>query len=75
MISNLVRYDNSHLCVQPFSINLARYAELSVDMDKIQEISKHVLNLYDLWKTYDEKKEIAGILAKMPKPKTQPPQN
>jgi len=51
------------------------YAELSVDMDKIQEISKHVLNLYDLWKTYDEKKEIAGILAKMPKPKTQPPQN
>ena len=52
-----------------------RYAELSVDMDKIQEISKHVLSLYDLWKTYDEKKEIAGILAKMPKPKTQPPQN
>jgi len=51
------------------------YAELSVDMDKIQEISKHVLSLYDLWKTYDEKKEIAGILAKMPKPKTQPPQN
>ena len=56
-------------------MNLARYAELSVDMDEIQEISKHVLNLYDLWKTYDEKKEIAGILAKMPKPKTQPPQN
>jgi len=53
----------------------AWYAELSVDMDKIQEISKHVLALYDLWKGYDEKKEIAGILAKMPKPKTQPPQN
>ena len=37
-------------------------------MDKIQEISKHVLNLYDLWKTYDEKKEINSILQKMPKP-------
>ena len=53
----------------------AWFADLAVDMDKIQEISKHVLSLYDLWKTYDEKKEIAGILAKMPKPKTQPPQN
>ena len=61
--------------VQWIDFNDPRYAELSVDMDKIQEISKHVLSLYDLWKTYDEKKEIAGILAKMPKPKTQPPQN
>jgi len=51
------------------------FAELNVDMDKIQEISKHILGLYELWKGYDEKKEIAGILAKMPKPKTQPPPN
>jgi len=48
------------------------FAELAVDMDKIQEISKHVLGLYELWKSYDEKKEIAAVLQKMPKPKTQP---
>ena len=44
-------------------------------MDKIQEISKHILALYDLWKGYDEKKKIASILQKMPKPKPQPSQN
>jgi len=48
------------------------FSELSVDMDKIQEITKYILNLYDLWKNYDEKKEISVILQKMPKPKTQP---
>jgi len=51
------------------------FAELNVDMDKIQEISKHILALYELWKGYNEKTDIAGILAKMPKPKIQPPQN
>jgi len=48
------------------------FSELAVDMEKIQEITKHLINLYDLWKGYDEKKEIAGTLQKMPKPKTQP---
>ena len=48
------------------------FAELAVDMDKIQEISKHILGLYEMWKNYDEKKEIPDILKKMPKPKTQP---
>ena len=51
------------------------FSELAVDMDKIQEITKHVLALYDLWKSYDEKKEIASILQKMPKPKATPSQN
>ena len=51
------------------------FAELAVDMDKIQEITKHILALYDLWKGYDEKKEIASILQKMPKPKSAPSQN
>ena len=37
-------------------------------MDKIQEITKQLLALYDLWKAYDEKKEINSILQKMPKP-------
>lgn len=27
-----------------------------------------MVSLYELWKTYDEKKEIQAILAKMPKP-------
>nr|CAD7393767.1 unnamed protein product [Timema cristinae] len=48
------------------------FAELTVDFDKIQEIARYVLNLFDLWKTYDEKKDIQALLAKMPKPKTQP---
>ncbi|XP_022337862.1 cyclin-C-like [Crassostrea virginica] len=47
-------------------------AECSVDMDKILEISRLILALYELWKNYDEKKEISGILEKMPKPKTTP---
>ena len=46
----------------------AWFADLAFDMDKIQEITKHILALYDLWKGYDEKKEINSILQKMPKP-------
>ena len=45
----------------------------SVDMEKIQEISKYTLALYDLWKTFDDKKEMSGILNKMPRPKQQQP--
>ena len=48
------------------------FAEVSVDMDKIQEITRIILALYDLLKSYEEKKEIQSLLAKMPKPKTQP---
>ena len=48
------------------------FAELSVDIEKIQEISRYVINLFELWKTYDEKKDIQALLAKMPKPKQSP---
>lgn len=48
------------------------FAELNVDMEKIQEIARYLINLFELWKSYDEKKEIPGLLAKMPKPKNQP---
>ncbi|XP_026817042.1 cyclin-C [Rhopalosiphum maidis] len=48
------------------------FAELNVDIDKIQEISRYIINLFELWKTYDEKKDIQGLLNKMPKPKLQP---
>ena len=47
------------------------FAELNVEMDKIQDISKSILALYDLWKQFDDKKEMQGILQKMPKPKPQ----
>ena len=49
------------------------FAELHVDLEKIQEISKYILNLYELWKLFEEKKEMSGILQKMPKPKLQQP--
>ncbi len=48
------------------------FAEIAVDMDKVQEITRHILALYELYKSYDEKKEIQTLLSKMPKPKTQP---
>ncbi|XP_034236755.1 cyclin-C [Thrips palmi] len=48
------------------------FAELSVDIEKIQEISRYVINLFELWKTYDEKKDIQALLSKMPKPKQSP---
>ncbi|RXG57612.1 Cyclin-C [Armadillidium vulgare] len=50
------------------------FAELNCDLDRIMEITKYILNLYELWKSYDERKEIASILQKIPKPSTQPPQ-
>lgn len=43
------------------------FAELNVDIDKIQEISRSIINLFELWKSYDEKKDIQGLLNKMPK--------
>ncbi|XP_062896950.1 cyclin-C isoform X4 [Mobula hypostoma] len=48
------------------------FAELSVDMEKILEIIRVILKLYDLWKNFDDRKEMAGILNKMPKPKPPP---
>jgi cyclin C len=46
------------------------FAELSVDMGKVLEITQHMLQFYKMWKSYDEQKEIKGILARAPKPKT-----
>lgn len=48
------------------------FAELSVDMDKVQEIARAIVNLFELWKDWKEKDEIQGLLAKMPKPKPSP---
>ncbi|XP_020795712.1 cyclin-C [Periophthalmus magnuspinnatus] len=48
------------------------FAELSVDMDKILEIIRVILKLYDQWKNFDDRKDIAAVLNKMPKPKPPP---
>lgn len=64
-------------CMQIACVILQRdlkswFAELNADMEKIQEIARYIINLYELWKKYDEKNEIQGLLAKMPKPKAAP---
>ena len=48
------------------------FAELSVDMDKIVQITQEILNLYEVWKTFDEKNGIRQVLNKAPKPKVRP---
>ena len=45
------------------------FAELNVNLDKILEITKEILNLYEMWKGFKEKEEVPKLLAKMPKPK------
>lgn len=66
--------------VMAFSVILQKdsvkswFAEVNVNMEKIQEISKTILGLYELWRTYDEKKEIQELLNKMPKPRPAPQQ-
>ena len=47
------------------------FAELSVDMGKILEITTQILDLYKLWKRYDELKEMPDLIEKMPRPKLQ----
>lgn len=56
-------------CVQQNMEVKARdwFAELNVDMDKIIEITQMILSLYELWKTFEEKTEVAALLKKMPK--------
>jgi len=48
------------------------FSELNVDLEKIMEITKQIMSLYELLKTYDEKQEMQGLLERMPKPKAAP---
>jgi len=48
------------------------FAELNVNMERILEIVQKILALYELWKNFDDKKEVNAILMKMPKPKCNP---
>ena len=56
-------------CVIQNQENAAKqwFAELNVDFEKIIEITKAILNLYELWKAFEEKREIPELLLKMPK--------
>jgi len=48
------------------------FSELNVDMEKVIEITKHIMNLFEVLKSYDEKSEMPAILERVPKPKTTP---
>lgn len=48
------------------------FAELNVDLDKVQEIVRSIVNLFELWKDWKEKDEIQLLLTKIPKPKPAP---
>lgn len=37
------------------------FSELNTDLDKILEITRYILNLYEMWKNFDEKKEIPAL--------------
>ncbi|OBS78340.1 hypothetical protein A6R68_19267, partial [Neotoma lepida] len=46
--------------------------ELLAELPLILEIIRVILKLYEQWKNFDERKEMATILSKMPKPKPPP---
>jgi len=45
-------------------------SELAVDFEKIFEIQQSIFAMYRLWKTFDEKEQLLGLIEKMPKPGT-----
>lgn len=44
------------------------FAELNTDFDKILEITRHMKNLYELWKNFEPIREIPQLHNQMPKP-------
>ncbi|KAF8572353.1 hypothetical protein P879_02212 [Paragonimus westermani] len=60
--------------VNPLAVADRWFSELNVDMEKVLEVTRHLLNLYDLWRRYDEATEMPNILLKkLPRPVVQPP--
>lgn len=53
-------------------LNLIEKQSLYVMLLQILEIIRVILKLYDQWKNFDDRKEIAAVLNKMPKPKPPP---
>ncbi|KAF6778447.1 hypothetical protein AHF37_02195 [Paragonimus kellicotti] len=60
--------------INPLAVADRWFSELNVDMEKVLEVTRHLLNLYDLWRRYDEASEMPNILLKkLPRPVVQPP--
>lgn len=53
-------------------LELSVRQSLCVLCHQILEIIRVILKLYDQWKNFDDRKEIAAVLNKMPKPKPPP---
>ncbi|CAH8874525.1 unnamed protein product [Trichobilharzia szidati] len=67
---------HSQPSVNPLLVADRWFSELNVDMEKVLEISRHLLNLYDMWRRFDELAEMPNILLKkLPRPFIQPPHN
>jgi cyclin-C len=45
------------------------FSELNVDMEKIFEITRHILYFYEVYKSYNEKEQIKDILSRISKPR------
>ncbi|KAG5452952.1 Cyclin-C [Clonorchis sinensis] len=62
--------------VNPLVVADRWFSELNVDMEKVWEVTRHLLNLYDLWRRFDEANEMPNLLLKkIPRPVVQPPHN
>ncbi|CAH8591502.1 unnamed protein product [Dicrocoelium dendriticum] len=60
--------------VNPLTVADRWFSELNVDMDKVLEVTRQLLSLYDLWRRFDESAEMPSLLLKkIPKPTVQPP--
>jgi hypothetical protein len=45
------------------------FSELNVDMEKIFEIVRQIMYMYEVMKSYDEKEQIKDILSRTAKPR------
>ncbi|CAL8077438.1 unnamed protein product [Calicophoron daubneyi] len=60
--------------VDPLAVADQWFSELNVDMEKVLEVTRYLLALYDLWRRFDEANELpALLLKKIPRPVIQPP--
>uniref|UniRef100_A0A1B0AKL6 Cyclin C-terminal domain-containing protein n=1 Tax=Glossina palpalis gambiensis TaxID=67801 RepID=A0A1B0AKL6_9MUSC len=75
IVNDSLRTDIAIACLQITCVILQKdsmkqwFAELNIDLDKVQEIVRAIVNLFELWKDWKEKDEMQMLLAKIPKPK------
>ena len=46
----------------------AWFADLSADLDRVMIIVRTILQLYTLWKDFDDRTQISQLLKKIPSP-------